>query len=401
MQNVVGEVVAGSIEVHVGKETKTSLMNSESSSCRELSSQDYATTSAALKLLRRCLTLRKPGRSPLLFPGLTTALAPFFIHSWALVRVVGTLSAMSPRLLTDAWCPCPGRFGTSVGSLDGEGDAGRAVRRGAGGGAGRVATFCGTRADVAFASLGILFGGAATFALFAAVLRTLPGLQAAAAAERVIRVGRCSEAVTLAMPVLGSVRGLWRMAGCAPPRAGRTSSLSPPNSSSDESVATRFAFGVLRGCPGGAAARARADAAATCLLGVTGGTAVAMGAASMGTFSISVSAGGVTGATIVAAASAATACVRRVSSAAAHFTHSSCLTYMNCCCGPTTHPGRTMRIKAIASLAVNPYFQTRYAPMRVPVRPRPALHYPLAESVYNNVRGTADARVLPQLRQPE
>ena len=204
MQNVVGEVVAGSREVHGWDvKTKTSLMNREQSSYHELWNQNYATTSAALKLLRRRLTLRKPGRSPLLFPGLTTALAPFFIHAWALFRDEGTLSVMSPRLLTDAWCVCPGRFGTSVGSLDGEGEAGRAVRRRVGGGAGRLATFCGTRADVAFASLGILFGGAATFALFAAVLRTFPGLQAAAAAERVIRVGRCSEAVALAMPVLG------------------------------------------------------------------------------------------------------------------------------------------------------------------------------------------------------
>src|ERR1700761_2999863 len=106
MQDVVGEVAAGSIEVHGGDvETKISLMNRKLSLCRDLSSQDYQTTSAALKLLRRRLTLRKPGRSPLLFPGLTTALAPFFIHSWALVRVAGTLSDISPRLLTDAWCP--------------------------------------------------------------------------------------------------------------------------------------------------------------------------------------------------------------------------------------------------------------------------------------------------------
>ena len=217
-----------------------------------------------------------------------------------------TFSVTSPRLLTDVWCPCLGRFGTSVGSLEGEGEAGRAVRRGAGAGAGRLGTFWGTRTDVAFASLGILFGGAFTFALFAAVLSTLPGLHAAAAAERVTRVGRCSEAVYLVTLVLGGARDLGRVSGSAVPRAGRTSSLSSSISSSDESVATRFAFGVLRGCPGGAAARARAEAAATCLLGVTGGTVVTpvtMGAVSMGTFSVSVSAGGVTGATIAAAAS--------------------------------------------------------------------------------------------------
>ena len=321
--------------------------------------QGHATTSAALKLLRRRLTLRRPGRSPLLFPGLTTAFAPFFIHSLPLPRSAETLSATLLRLLTDAWCPCAGRFGTRVGSLDGEGDAGRAVRRGRGTGAGRFDAFCGTRTDVAFASLGILFGGAAMFALFAAVLRILPGLHAAAAADRVTRVGRCSEEVSLATPVFGSARDLWRVISGAAPRAGRTSSLSSSISSSDESVATRFAFGVFRGCPGGTAS-ARAEAAATCLLGVTGGIVpVTTAAASMGTFSVSVSAGGVTGATIAAAASVAAAWVRRISSAAAHFTHSSCLTYMNCCCGPTTHPGRTMRIKAIASLAVNPYFQMR------------------------------------------
>ena len=324
--------------------------------------QGHATTSAALKLLRRRLTFRRPGRSPLLFPGLTTAFTPFFIHSLPLARGAETLSATLLRLLTEAWCPCAGRFGTRVGSLDGEGDAGRAVRRGRGTGAGRFDGFCGTRTDVAFASLGILFGGAVTFALFAAVLRILPGLHAAAAAERVTRVGRCSEEVSLATPVFGSARDLWRVSSGAAPRAGRTSPLSSSISSSDESVATRFAFGVFRGCPGGTATRARAEAAATCLLGVTGGivpTPATTGAASMGTFSVSVSAGGVTGATIVAAANAAAAWVRRISSAAAHFTHSSCLTYMNCCCGPTTHPGRTMRIKAIASLAVNPYFQMR------------------------------------------
>ena len=309
-------------------------MNSKSNPNGESWNHGHATTSAALKLLRRRLTLRKPGRSPLLFPGLTTAFTPFFIHSLALARCAGTLSVTSPRLLTDVWCPCLGRFGTSVGSLDGEGEAGRAVRRGVGAGAGRLGTFCETRTDVAFASLGILFGGAFTFALFAAVLSTLPGLHAAAAAERVTRVGRCSEVWCLVIPVLGSARDLWRVSGCAVPRAGRTSSLSSSISSSDESVATLFAFGVFRGCPGGAAARARAEAAATCLLGVTGGTVVTpatMGAVSMGTFSVSVSAGGVTGATIAAAASDAAAWVRRISSAAAHFTHSSCLTYMNCC----------------------------------------------------------------------
>ena len=375
MRDVVDEVVGRGIDgVHVGTMLQTmgrarkittkpieQQIESKPRDTKHEARQGHATTSAALKLLRRRLTLRRPGRSPLLFPGLTTAFTPFFIHSLPLARAAETLSATVLRLLTDAWWPCAGRFGTSVGSLDGEGDAGRAVRRGRGTWAGRFDAFCGTRTDVAFASLGILFGGAVTFALFAAVLSILPGLHAAAA-ERVTRVGRCSDEVSLATPVLGSTRDLWRVGGGAAPRAGRTSSPSSSISSSDESVATRFAFGVFRGCPGGTTTRARAEAAATCLLGVTGGmvpTPATAGTASMGTFSVSVSAGGVTGATIAAAVSAAAAWVRRISSAAAHFTHSSCLTYMNCCCGPTTHPGRTMRIKAIASLAVNPYFQMR------------------------------------------
>lgn len=143
--------------------------------------------------------------------------------------------------------------------------------------------------------------------------------------------------------------------------------------------ATRLELGVLRGWPGGAIAPARFCVGPTCLLGVTGGTGTET-ATTAGCGGVancpSISCGGVTGATrvVVAVAKAAAACVRRSSSTAAHLDHSSCFRYMYCCCGPTTLPGRTMRMNAIASFAVNPYFQIRYAPMRVPVRPRPALH---------------------------
>ena len=75
--------------------------------------------------------------------------------------------------------------------------------------------------------------------------------------------------------------------------------------------------------------------------------------------SSSCSAGGVTGVTTGIAAAAAAACDRLISSIAAHFAHSNCLRYMYCCCGPTTLPGRTIRIKAMASVAVNPYFHMR------------------------------------------
>jgi hypothetical protein len=81
-------------------------------------------------------------------------------------------------------------------------------------------------------------------------------------------------------------------------------------------------------------------------------------------FISSSSAGGVAGATTFAAAAAVRAAICCawsffISSTAAHFAHSSCLRYMYCCCGPTTVPGRTMRMKAIASVAVKPNFQIR------------------------------------------
>src|SRR5947208_10825443 len=105
--------------------------------------------------------------------------------------------------------PMQGCFGTSVGSLGGEGDAGHVVQCGREMWAGRFNAFCGMRTDVAFASLRILFVGAVMFALFAAVLSILPGLHGAAAAKRVTGVRRCSDKVSLATPVLGSTQNVW------------------------------------------------------------------------------------------------------------------------------------------------------------------------------------------------
>ena len=97
------------------------------------------------------------------------------------------------------------------------------------------------------------------------------------------------------------------------------------------------------------------------------------GVIGLASISSSVSAGGVAGVTILDMAAEVTC--RLASSMADHLTHSSCLRYIYCCCGPTTLPGRMIRMNAMASLAVNPYFQMRYAPISVPVLPRPALHY--------------------------
>lgn len=135
-------------------------------------------------------------------------------------------------------------------------------------------------------------------------------------------------------------------------------------------------MGVFRGCPGGAIAFALAAAAAMCRLGVTGGNGAGAGAVGVvGMASVSsFSAGGVAGVTTEAAAAAPAACIVRISSTALHFVHSNCFRYRYCCWGPTTLPGLTIRMNAIASLAVKPYFHIRYAPMSVPVRPKPALH---------------------------
>ena len=93
---------------------------------------------------------------------------------------------------------------------------------------------------------------------------------AAAAVDLVTLVGLCSDAVT--REPMGRVGGL--VLGLRIGKAPRAGSSSPASSSASESDATRFAAGVFRGCPGGAIAVAFAAAAATCLLGVTGGRVV-------------------------------------------------------------------------------------------------------------------------------
>src|SRR3954470_13650459 len=114
-------------------------------------------------------------------------------------------------------------------------------------------------------------------------------------------------------------------------------------------------------------ALALAAASAIWRLGVTGGRSIVdrVGVVCMASGSSSASAGGVAGVTIGAGVGArdACACAFFISSIAAHLVHSICFRYIYCCWGPTTVPGRTMRMNAIASLAVNPYFQMRYAPM--------------------------------------
>lgn len=232
------------------------------------------------------------------------------------------------------------------------------------------------------ANRGILFGPC--FILFpldgesdVVVVAIIPARRmfAAPAVDRVTRVGRCSDAVTPRAGCFDTVLDLLRVAGAF--KAGRISF----SSSSSVSSTNLFALGVFRGCPGGAIDFAFAVAVATCRLGVTGGndTVFIGGVASRVSISSSVSAGGVAGVTSAAGGFIEAACCFFISSAAAHLTHSSCLRYMYCCWGPTTLPGRTIRINAITSLAVNPYFQMRYAPMRVPVLPRPALHYQSSE----------------------
>jgi hypothetical protein len=149
------------------------------------------------------------------------------------------------------------------------------------------------------ASLGILLGpcplvftdDAPAFEL-AAVPAFL--MAAALADDLVTRVGRDSDDVTL--PAILKVLALGLLAGIR--RAGSSSS----SSSRSESTATRFAWGVFRGCPGGAMALAFAVAVAICLLGVTGGiddgiVVAAIGVICIASGSSSVSAGGVAGVT--------------------------------------------------------------------------------------------------------
>ena len=287
--------------------------------------------------------------------GTTTADAPVVIQ--ALEEGFDFVpAAISARVLVALF-----RF-ANVGNRDGVGDGGGwGTLRDEGAPTPLAAVL---RVVVPAASLGILFGGCRD--VFVTVLVAVEGgfRWLTVTADRRTRVGRCSDAVPLVPVCRVAVLARCRVTGGAAPRAGSVSSASSPFSSS-ESTATRFAMGVFLGCPGGAMACAFAAAAATCRLGVTGGKGMEETPLAGGVtlppspISSSCSAGGVTGVTTGIAAAAAAACDRLISSIAAHFAHSNCLRYMYCCCGPTTLPGRTIRIKAMASVAVNPYFHMR------------------------------------------
>jgi hypothetical protein len=199
-----------------------------------------------------------------------------------------------------------------------------------------ILVFIGTGFDVVLlvvvpcASLGILFGGCTLlmgFVLFTGLpvvrLFACPdvGLFFALVVDRVTLAGRCSEAAAL---VVGAAeRGAIFLTFCgragvvvfavfaaataavvwARTIGGKASSVS---SSSQSFVLFRLATGVLRGCPGGEMSFAFSWAAATCLLGVTGGNCfVRMAVVVEASFISSSSAGGVAGATTFVAAAAA------------------------------------------------------------------------------------------------
>jgi hypothetical protein len=318
----------------------------------------------------------------------TTALALFFIHASALSSSVD-LKAPTTSLIALGVCLLVG-FGSTFkelvalcrkGLLDGDDRVGSREGMEVGGrtsletAAAAAACFAAEEDLVVVVSFGILLGGSLRgtpiVGVDAEVFRDFL-IKAAPAVERVTLAGLASLAVTPLLLIL-----LGRLTGTTP-RAGRISL----ESSSESRVCILFVTGVFLGWPGGVIAPALAAASATCRLGVTGGigrvrnSVVGVSCTSCIASVSSDSAGGVAGVTRAELATlfADCACALRSSSTAAHFAHSNCLRYIYCCCGPTTLPGRTIRMKAIASLAVKPYFHIRYAPMRLPVLPRPALH---------------------------
>ena len=141
------------------------------------------------------------------------------------------------------------------------------------------------RADVPFASRGILLanwplafasfeaareGGfdkdGSTFLLAAAVVDLVTRVAGRSEAGAFAPFGRAEAGFAFALLVDGATA-----------REGRTSSRSSSASESSSAIDVRFAAGVLRGCPGGTISFARAAAATTCRLGVTGGTAAGGG----------------------------------------------------------------------------------------------------------------------------
>lgn len=207
-----------------------------------------ATTSAALKLLRRRRTGRKFGR-----PSRDTTAAAFVVIHAPAAATTDFAAAMAAAGIsfTDVVAPWCTRFATSVGRREGMGDGGFRSLRVVGAAVTSLTTLASfvPRTLVPFARRGILFGACpfafTPFAVVSAVAVAAVRRAAAAtpAVERVTRVGRCSDAVprTAGRALCGF--DFRRTGAGATPRAGRTS----PSSSASESLATRFAMGVLRG----------------------------------------------------------------------------------------------------------------------------------------------------------
>jgi hypothetical protein len=213
----------------------------------------HATTSAALKLLRRRLIGRRPGRSDLV-PGTTTAAALCVIQSdaCAALTMAAIAAGLSCTEVVDWWFPR--RVGASVGSREGTGD---------GGGRGclvvAVVVAAVPRVAVPGANLGILFGDwpfadrsvrvVVVVVVLVDATPTAAFLFVAAAVERVTRIGLCSEVVTREpiARVADAGFGRVRLAGGATPRAGRTSASSVSSSESSTAIELRFGAGVFRG----------------------------------------------------------------------------------------------------------------------------------------------------------
>lgn len=205
--------------------------------------RDQATTSALLKLLRRRLTLLKLGRSDFV-AGLTTVV--LLTHPSAVGFTAGLSGLLDPvtSLIEEVWW---GRLeGTRVGRREGIGEGGAACREPA-------PAALAAAVVLVVASRGILFGpclvpgtltGSSGTAAVVVGMFVVPALRIleAPAVDRVTRVGRCSEAVTPRVAVgFETVLDLLRVVAF---NAGRASCSS---SSTSDSSAPLFAFGVLRG----------------------------------------------------------------------------------------------------------------------------------------------------------
>ena len=163
----------------------------------------YATTSAALKLLRLRRMLRRPGRSDF-DAGTTTDDALFATQvpdeAAAALTIAAATAGDSCTEPVELWCirlPL-----TNVGRRDGVGEPGCRGRRGrpvtgAGGNAPSFDEPAPPRADVSLARRGILFGcWPFAFVVFAVPRTGVAFFAATMVEERVTRTGRCSETGT-------------------------------------------------------------------------------------------------------------------------------------------------------------------------------------------------------------